>query len=132
MALVKQSTAYSRMFLMVQSADHLSALTGAAPAVSLSKAGAAFAAAAGVVTEVGNGFYKIALTTADDTATLGDLAFHITATSGDATDFVDQVTANILGDTLPASLSGTQTFNMTGNIHRQPLRQRRQRNDGFG
>lgn len=99
MATLKQSTAYTRMFLMVQTADHLSGLTGASPTVNVSKAGGAFGAAGGTVTEVANGFYKIALTTTD-TNTLGDLAYHITATSGDATDFVDQVTAQILGDML--------------------------------
>lgn len=104
MAVVKQGTAYTRMFMMVESADHITALTGASPAVNISKAGAAFGAAAGTVTEVANGWYKVALTTAD-TGTLGDLAYHITATSGDATDFVDQVTANILGDTLPANMT---------------------------
>lgn len=102
MATLKQSTAYTRMFLMVQTADHLSGLTGASPTVNVSKAGGAFGAAGGTVTEVANGFYKIALTTTDIN-TLGDLAYHITATSGDATDFVDQVTAQILGDTLTAN-----------------------------
>jgi hypothetical protein len=90
---------------MVQSADHITGLTGASPAVTLSKAGAAFGAAGGSVTEISSGWYKIALTTTD-TNTLGDLAFHVTAASGDPTDFVDQVTSNILGDTLPASISG--------------------------
>lgn len=102
MAILKQSTTYTRMFLLVQSSDHVSPLTGASPSVSLSKAGGSFASAGGTITEVANGFYKIALTTTD-TNTLGDLAFHITATSGDNTDFVDQIAANILGDTLPAN-----------------------------
>lgn len=102
MATLKQSTVFTRMFLMIQTSDHITGLTGAAPTVNISKAGAAFSGAAGTVTEVANGFYKIALTTAD-TGTLGDLAYHITAASGDPTDFVDQVTGNILGDTLPAN-----------------------------
>ena len=104
MAVLKQSTTYTRMFLLVQSSDHLTGLTGATAAVTLSKAGGSFASAGGTITEVANGFYKIALTTTD-TNTLGDLAFHITATSADPTDFVDQVTANILGDTLPANVT---------------------------
>lgn len=94
MALLKQSTAYTRMFLVVQTADHLTGLTGASPTVTVSKAGGAFGAAGGTVTEVSSGFYKIALTTTD-TNTVGDLAYHITATSGDATDFVDQITAAV-------------------------------------
>jgi hypothetical protein len=98
MATLKQSTAYTRMFLMVQSADHITGLTGASPAVTISKAGGSFGAAGGSVTEVSSGWYKIALTTTD-TNTAGDLAYHITAATGDPTDFVDQVGpvgANIL------------------------------------
>lgn len=104
MAILKQSTTYTRMFLLVQSSDHVTGLTGATATVNLSKAGGTFGAAGGTITEVANGFYKIVLTTTD-TNTLGDLAFHITATSADPTDFVDQVTANILGDTLPANVT---------------------------
>lgn len=103
MALLKQATAYGRTFLMVQSSDHLTGLAGASVSVSLSKAGAAFAAAGGSVSEIGNGFYKVSLTTGD-TGTLGDLAFHCTAAGADPTDFIDQVAANILGDTLPANV----------------------------
>src|SRR5450631_3986858 len=105
MASLKQSTTYTRLFVMVQSSDHITGLTGAAPVVNITKAGAIVATASGTVTEVtgGNGFYKIALTTGD-VGTLGDLGFYITATSGDPTNFVDQVTANILGDTLPANV----------------------------
>jgi hypothetical protein len=104
MAQLKQSTTYTRAFLLVGSADHITGLTGASPSVSLSKAGGTFAAAGGAVTEIANGWYKIALTTTD-TGTLGDLAYHITAPSADPTDFVDQVVGNILGDTLPANVT---------------------------
>lgn len=102
--ILKQSTAYTRMFLLIQSADHITALTGATATVSLSKAGGTFATAGGTVTEVANGWYKIVLTTTD-TGTIGDLVFHITATSADATDFVDTVATNILGDTLPTNVT---------------------------
>ena len=108
MAVLKQSTAFTRMFLMVQSSDHISALTGASPTVTISKAGAAFGSAGGSVTEVSSGWYKVALNTTD-TNTLGDLAYHITATSGDATDFVDQVTANILGDAIVVTTNNDKT-----------------------
>lgn len=104
MAILKQSTTYTRTFLMVQSSDHITGITGATVTVTLSKAGGSFAAAGGIVTEISSGWYKIALTTTD-TNTLGDLAFHCTATSADPTDFCDQVTANILGDTLPANVT---------------------------
>jgi hypothetical protein len=94
MAMLRQSTTYTRTFLMVQSTDHVSGLTGATVTVKLSKAGGSGAAAGGTVSEVDSvnnpGLYKVALTTTD-TNTLGDLAYHCTATGGDPTDFVDQV-----------------------------------------
>lgn len=102
MALLKLSTAYTRTFKLISSTDHFSLKTGVTATVNISKAGAAFGAAAGVVTEVANGWYKIALTTAD-TGTLGDLSYYITGAGADDTDFVDQVTAQILGDTLTAN-----------------------------
>lgn len=108
MAVLKQSTAYTRSFMMVATSDHIAGLTGATVTVKLSKAGGGGAAAGGTVTEVDStncpGLYKIALTTTD-TATLGDLAFCCTATSADPTNFIDQVCVNILGDTLPANVT---------------------------
>src|SRR2546427_11042784 len=81
---LKQSTPSARMFLMVQSADHITGLTGATVTCTLSKAGAAFGASAGATAEVSSGWYKLSLTTGD-TNTLGDLAYHCTAASGDPT-----------------------------------------------
>lgn len=109
MALLPLSTAYTRLFLIVQSADHITGLTGAAPTVTISKAGAAFGAAGGAVSELTSGWYKIVLTTTD-TNTAGDLAFHCVATvgSGDPTDFVDQV--GLIGGLLN---DGTATVNLT-------------------
>lgn len=119
MAILKQSTAYTRLFVMVLSSDHITGATGTSPIVTLSKAGAAVATAGGTVAEVtgGLGQYKISLTTAD-TSALGDLAFHVTATSCDPTDFIDQVTAQILGDTLTANATqlGGQTVTATAGI----------------
>jgi len=92
MALLKQSTAYARVFVLVDSTDHVSAKTGLTPSVNLSKAGATFAAAGGTVSEIGSGAYKVALTTTD-TGTLGDLAFDVIATGADRTQFIDQVVA---------------------------------------
>jgi|SRR5215471_19935680 len=108
MATLKQSTTYTRVFLMVQSSDHISALTGASPSVNLSKSGGAFAAAGGTVTEISSGWYKVALTTTD-TNTVGDLAYHITAASGDPTDFSDQVSATILGDSVTVGTNNDKT-----------------------
>lgn len=90
MALLKQNFTYTRAFKMFSSTDHLTGKTSAAPVVNISKAGGAFSAAAGVVTELTNGWYQIALT-AVDTNTVGDLAYYITGTGSDTCDFVDQV-----------------------------------------
>src|SRR5438105_4100227 len=109
MALLKQSTAYTRMFKMIDSADHISKKTGLTCTVNISKAGAAFGAAGGTVTEVANGWYKVALTTTD-TNTVGDLAYYITATGADDTDFVDQVTAGDLANLDAAVSSRMATF----------------------
>lgn len=97
---------------MIDSSDHLSKKTGLTCTVNISKAGAAFGAAGGSVTEVANGWYKVALNTTD-TNTLGDLAYYITATGADDTDFVDQVAVNILGDTLPANLTQVNAHSVT-------------------
>lgn len=104
MALLKQSTVYNRTFLMVLSSDHISPATGKTVTVALSKAGAAFGAAAGAVTEIANGWYQVALTTAD-TATLGDLTVHCIAALCDNTDFADQVIAVNLADTVRLGLT---------------------------
>ena len=80
------------LFFMAQSSDHISALTGATPAVTISRNGGAFAAPAGVVAEVGNGWYR--LTPAGSDATVnGVLLLHATATGGDPADVKSQVVA---------------------------------------
>lgn len=103
MAEITQNTTYSRAFYVVQSADHLTGATGASLTVTISKAGAAFAAPAGVVSEMGSGWYRIVLTTVD-TDTAGDLAYHVTGTGCDPTDFADQI---VLAGTNAASLTFT-------------------------
>jgi hypothetical protein len=104
MALLKQSTSYTRAFLMVASTDHVAGATGKTVTVNLSKAGGSFSAAGGTITEIANGWYKIALTTTD-TGTLGDLAFNCTATGCDNTDFADQVVAIDLTDSVRMGLT---------------------------
>ena len=88
---LKHSTAYTRTFVMVDSTTGLGK-TGATVTVNISKAGAAFGAAAGSVAEVANGVYKVSLTSAD-TGTLGDLMYYCTATGADNTYLCDQVVA---------------------------------------
>lgn len=86
--LIKQSsTAYNLAFLMIDSTDHISGKTGLTCTVTLSKNTAAFGAPAGAVTEIGNGWYKVA-GNATDTNTLGLLLLHATAAAADATDMI--------------------------------------------
>lgn len=118
--LLQQSVAYTRTFLMVQTADHITGLTGVTPTVTLSKNGAAFAAAGGSVTEISSGWYQIALTTTD-TGTAGDLAFHCTATGGDPTDFVDNVGYAPLTSNIKKNAASTGfTFVMTDSTTHAP------------
>ena len=92
MAAYKQSVAYTATFVMIDSSDHVSKKTGLTVTVNIAKAGGSFGAAGGTVTEIANGWYKVALTTTD-TNSLGDLSFHCTATGADDTDFKDQIVA---------------------------------------
>lgn len=73
------------MFLMVDSTDHISGKTGLSPTVTLSKNGGTFNSPVGTVSEVGNGYYKVA-GHATDTNTLGPLILHATASGADPTD----------------------------------------------
>lgn len=86
MALIKQSAATNVLnFFMTDSADHISGKTGLAPTVIISKNGAAFGAPAGAVSEVANGWYKVAAN-ATDSNTLGEIALHATGTGADPFD----------------------------------------------
>lgn len=89
--ILKQSqTAEPLIFLMVDSTDHITGKTGLTCTVTLSKNGAAFGAPAGAVTEIANGWYKVA-GNATDTGTLGPLILHASATGADPTDVLYQV-----------------------------------------
>ena len=90
---LRQSTAYTKTFLMDDGAGG----TGLTVTVNLSKAGAAFGAAAGAVAEIGSGWYSVALTTGD-TDTLGDLAFNCTAAGANDTNFALDVISPALVD----------------------------------
>lgn len=78
------------VFLLVSTADDKTAVTGATPAVQISKAGGAFAAATNAVTEISLGFYKLTLT-ATETNTLGALVIAATATGADVWRSIEQV-----------------------------------------
>lgn len=105
MAAYPQSVAYTRVFYAYLTSDHVSAATGKTITMNVSKAGAAFGAAGGTITEIANGAYKIVLTTTD-TNTIGDLAFYGTATGTDDIKFTDQVTDPIRGLGAPTALPG--------------------------
>src|SRR5579862_6392322 len=80
------------LFFMAQVADHISGLTGAAPVVTISRNGGAFAAPAGTVAEVGTGWYRLT-PAGSDVTTNGVLLLHATATGGDPADVKAQVLA---------------------------------------
>lgn len=102
---VKQSTtAYPLVFLMIDSTDHISAKTGLSPTVTLSKAGGSFASPSGAVSEIANGWYKVA-GNATDTGTLGPLILHASATGADATDMIFEVVAFDPQDTVRLGLT---------------------------
>lgn len=98
------STAYPLVFMMVDSADHVTGKTGLSPTVTLSKAGAAFASASGAVTEIGSGWYKVAGNTTDSN-THGPLILHATATGADPTDALYEVVAYDPQDTVRLGLT---------------------------
>ena len=90
--LLQSSTQEAIVFLLIQSSDHITGLTGASPTVTISKNGGSFSSPSGAVTEIANGWYKIA-GNATDTNTLGPLIVHATATSADPFDDVYEVVA---------------------------------------
>lgn len=80
---IKQSSAVKALvFFMYDSSDHVTGKTGLSPMVVLSKNGATFASPTGSVSEIGNGFYKVAAN-ATDSNTLGQLALSATASGAD-------------------------------------------------
>lgn len=94
--MLAQSTARNLMVFLTDSADHVSGKTGATLTITLSKDGGAFASVSPTVTERGNGWYNVALTTAH-TDTLGDLVLRATATGADPIDLREQVYAALPG-----------------------------------
>lgn len=90
MRLLKLSTAYNIMVFLTASSDHVSGLASATLTITASKNGGAFGSISPTVTDRGNGWYELALTSSH-TDTLGDLALHVTATSADPTDCLMQV-----------------------------------------
>ena len=87
---ITQSSTPTVVFLLVSSSDDKTALTGATPTVTISKAGGAFAATTNPASEISGGFYKVLLT-ASETGTVGALALIATATGADVWRDIHQV-----------------------------------------
>ncbi len=98
------------MVFLTDSADHVTGKTGATLAITISKDGAAFASISPTVTERGNGWYNIALTTGN-TDTLGDLVLRATASGADPIDLREQVFAALPGDSVTVSSIGSNVIN---------------------
>lgn len=107
--LIQQSTTYARTVLMTSSSDHITGATGLTLTVTESRAGSAFGASAATITEIGNGWYKIALATTD-TSTLGAFNLHVTASGADPSDTADQVVAFNPNDSSLLGLTGVGTL----------------------
>jgi hypothetical protein len=80
--ITQNSAAYPLYFALKLASDHASPATGLTPTVTLSKNGGAFLAAAGAVSELGGGWYKVG-GSSTDTNTPGLLLLHATATGAD-------------------------------------------------
>lgn len=108
-----QSTAYTVVFKVFLSSDHVSAATSKTVAITISKAGGAFGnpnAGASNATEISGGWYKFVLDTTD-TGTLGDLVLVGTATACDTADIVMMVVSATTGGAtnLDASVNAIKT-----------------------
>lgn len=102
--LLKQSTAKNLMVFMTDSSDHINGKTGLTLTITASKDGGAFSSISPTVTERGDGWYSLALTTSH-TDTLGDMAFHITGTGADATDISRHVVVQLPGEIMTANVT---------------------------
>jgi hypothetical protein len=120
MQFIKQSSAsYPLVFFMADSTDSVTGKTGLTPTVVLSKNGAAFASPAGAVSEIGNGFYKVA-GNATDTGTLGLLALSATAPGANQAATAFLITAfdpedSSLGIVISADIKKVNAITVNGN-----------------
>lgn len=118
----KSTSGTPLLFFMVQSSDHISALTGASPTVKIGKNGASGGAPSGAVSEIDStnlpGWYQVA-GNSTDTNTSGPIALHATAASGDPCDMivaqVIDTTVNMIGANAIQWAGGTiPSPNVTG------------------
>ncbi len=92
MRVSKQSTARNIVVFMTDATDHVTGLSGLTLTITASKDGGAFSGISPTVTDLGSGWYNLALTTSH-TSAIGDFALHITSTGADPTDLVMQIVA---------------------------------------
>lgn len=92
------------MVLMTDNADHITGKTGLTLTITASKDGADFVSITPTVTERGDGWYNLALTTSH-TDTLGELALHVTGTDADPADTKMLVIAVNKADTVRMGLT---------------------------
>jgi len=94
---IKQSTSRNVSVFMVDTADHITGLTGLTLTIYASKNGGAMSQISPSQTELDYGWYSLALTDTH-TDTIGDLVLHVTGTSADPSDLRLNVVANVEAD----------------------------------
>lgn len=95
--LLKQSTARNVVIFAVDAVDNVTGKSGLTLTVTASKNGAAFASISPTQTDLGNGFYNLALTT-DHTDTLGDLIIAATGAAAIIQPISRQVISALPGE----------------------------------
>jgi hypothetical protein len=115
--ILKQGVPYNRTFLMVSNTDHVTGKTGLGTGVTMvcSKNGLGFNSTINSSVEIANGWYYVQLT-GTETSTIGDLAFHMTGTGADPTDFADQVQSQVFSDLAIQGGTGTSRILIADNI----------------
>lgn len=112
MQLIKaSSTVRPLLFLLVSAADHVTPKTGALPGitVTISKNGGVFAAPSGALSEIGNGWYKVAANAANYD-TLGALVIHAESSGADPVDVQYQIVSFDPEDAAALGLSSITTI----------------------
>lgn len=117
--IAKSTSATPLLFLLVQSSDHITGLTGASPTVTISKNGAAAVTPSGAISQVDAtgmpGWYQVA-GNATDTNTVGPIILHATAASADPSD---TVVAQVIDPGV--ALFGSNVVNWLGTVVATPL-----------
>lgn len=101
---IKLNSEYNVVFLMVSNVNHIIGQEGASPVCRISKAGSPFSICEGLITELGYGWYSIALSE-DDTNIPGELVIHVDALGCDPTDVVYNIGAEGISSAIRNELS---------------------------